>query len=94
MGDTAMVPMDVQLQPAWLTWVSATTTCLKALGTDCDTVDVAGMTGYAFVLSVHKELCPSGPTVFDWCSLLAGVQLLGRTTLNFTSGDCHTAELA
>lgn len=84
-----MVPMQVQWQPAWLTWVAATTTCLRALGHDCDRVDVAGMSGYAFVLSVHNELCPSGPTVFDWHSLLEGVQHLGRSTKCFTSGECH-----
>ena len=88
-SNAVMVPMQVQWQPAWLTWVGATTSCLRALGHDCDQVDVAGMSGYAFVLSVHQELCPSGPTVFDWFSLLEGVQHLGRATHNFTSGDCH-----
>ena len=88
-ANAVMVPMQVQWQPGWLTWVAATTSCLRALGHDCDTVDVAGMSGYAFILSVHKELCPSGPTVFDWYTLLEGVQRLGRSTLNFASGDCH-----
>jgi len=88
-GNAVMVQMQVHWQPGWLSWVAATTTCLRALGHEWDTVDVAGMSGYAFVLSVHKELCPSGPTVFDWYSLLEGVQRLGRSVQCFTSADCH-----
>jgi hypothetical protein len=83
-----MVPMEVHWTPAWLTWVGATTTCLRALGLDCDAVDVAGMSGYAFMLSVHKELCPSGPTVFDWGMLLEGLPALGRATEVF-EGRCE-----
>ena len=48
--------IQVEYQPAWLTWVAAATTCLKALGVECDTVDVAGFSGYAFCMSVHKNL--------------------------------------
>ena len=32
MNSRIEVPMEVKWQPAWLTWVSAVTTCLKALG--------------------------------------------------------------
>jgi hypothetical protein len=85
------VPMEVQYQPAWLTWVAATTTCLRALGQDCDCADVAGMSGYAFVINVHKELCPSGPTVFDWYTLHSGIEHLGRTTACCASGDPRAA---
>ena len=83
------VPMEVKWQPAWLTWVGAVTTCLKALGCNVDTTDVAGRSGYAFVMTVHEELCPSGPTVFDWGTLMFGANLLGRTALCFQSADCH-----
>jgi hypothetical protein len=85
MGDAkaAVVPMEVQWAPAWLTWVAATTTCLRALGVDCDQADVAGLSGYAFVLNVHQELCPSGPTAFDWRPLTEGVSFLGRSTQEF-----------
>jgi hypothetical protein len=37
-------------RPAWLTWVASATTCLNALGIECDRVDVAGFSGYAFHL--------------------------------------------
>jgi len=90
--DVVKVPMEVEWVPAWITWVGATTTCLQALGVACDAADVAALSGYAFMLSVHKELCPSGPTVFDWGMLPAGVNLLGRSTLQFQSTDCHGGE--
>jgi hypothetical protein len=91
---TVMVPMRVEWVPSWLSWVSATTACLRALGVECDAVDVAGVSGYAFMMSVHKELCPSGPTVFDWGMLGEGVALLGRSTLQFMSLDCHGGDRA
>ena len=87
-----MVPMEVEYQPAWLTWVASATTCLKALGHDVDLADVAGASGYAFVISVSKDLCPSGPTVFDWGGLIRGINMLARSVVCFTSIDCHTGE--
>jgi hypothetical protein len=38
------------------------------------------MTGYAFHLGVASGLCPSGPTAFQWGTLLPGVNRLGRST--------------
>lgn len=88
MKGSARVPMEVTYQPAWLTWVSATTGCLKALGVECDTVDAAGYSGYGFVMVVHEELCPSGPTVFDWRRLEWGPRLLGRDVIVFAGEEC------
>jgi hypothetical protein len=91
MESTAIrVPMEVEYAPAWLTWVAATTTCLRALGVECDPTDVAGYSGYAFHLCIHKELCPSGPTVLNWDALNWGVRFLGRTTKAYYSGQCHS----
>lgn len=91
MESTAIkVPMEVEYAPAWLTWVAAATTCLRALGVECDQTDVAGFSGYAFHLCIHKELCPSGPTVLDWDALNWGVRFLGRSTKTFYSGQCHS----
>jgi hypothetical protein len=84
--------MDLEYRGAWLTWVAAATSCLRALDVDCDLWDVAGMTGYAFVMSVSPDLCPSGPTMFDWGMLDSGIHALGRSTLTFGSGDCHTGK--
>jgi hypothetical protein len=88
--DTVMVPMEVKYEPAWLTWVSATTACLRALGVKCDLIDVAGTSGYAFHICVVRGMCPSGPTQLDWERLNWGVRGLGRGTHTFYTGQCHT----
>jgi hypothetical protein len=89
---TIRIPVEIKWEPAWLSWVGATTSCLKALGVNCDLIDVAGMSGYAFTLCINETLCPSGPTGFHWGMLLPGVHHLGRTTLEFRSDQCHTGE--
>jgi hypothetical protein len=87
-GRALRVPMEVKRPPTWLSWVGATTGCLNALGIDCDTVDVAGHSGYAFMMTVPKELHPSGPTDLDWGLLLPGVRGLGRSTRVFRGAHC------
>jgi len=81
--------MTVEYQPAWLTWVGSTATCLKALGIECDVVDVAGISGYAFQISVHSLLCPSGPTCFNWSTLIPGITTMGRSTLVYSAAESH-----
>src|SRR3954470_13156889 len=85
-------PFAAQFPCCWLTWVGATAGCLNALGIDCDLADVAGHTGYAFGMRIHRDLCPSGPTAFQWGSLLPGVQRLGRSTLCFHAIERHTPD--
>ncbi len=82
------VPMKVEYEFAWLTWVASATGCLKAIGVDCDHAEVAGYSGYAFMLNVATGVCPSGPTAFDWGLLHRGVSLLGRSTLVFHGAHC------
>ena len=82
------VPMQVPYQPGWVSWVAATTACLRALGVGCDAVDVAGHSGYAFLLNICERAGPCGPTNFDMGRLLGGVRSLGRSTLWFKGGRC------
>jgi hypothetical protein len=71
--------VNVKLAPpaAWASYVGATSSVLKSRKLKCDNADVAGMSGYAFLVNVHPELCPSGPTVFDWEMLVEGTAALG-----------------
>jgi hypothetical protein len=84
------VPMEIEYRPAWLSWVGSTTMCLNALGIECDMVDVAGYSGYAFAIAISPGLCPSGPTDPDWAALAAGPLSLGRSAMSFVCWDCHT----
>jgi hypothetical protein len=90
--DAVKVPMDVTYKPGWLTMVSSIEACLTALGTEVDVVDVAGMSGYAFVFNVEKELYPSGPTAFKWGNLLTGLNSLGRTTSLIMGANFYNKE--
>ncbi|MEZ5339219.1 MAG: hypothetical protein R3F46_13290 [bacterium] len=72
--------IKVNYNPAWLSWVASTTTCLRYHGLNVDEVDVAGHSGYAFRMVVARDVCPSGPTCFNWQELNIGIQNLGRST--------------
>jgi hypothetical protein len=39
--------------------------CLQFLGSDVSTPWLYGATGQAFVINLHDEVCPSGPTAWD-----------------------------
>lgn len=74
--------LAVKLIPpcAWVSYVGAVTSVLRARGIKCDFTDVAGMSGYAFVVNIHPELLPTGPVAFDWEVLIEGTQALGVET--------------
>lgn len=47
----------------WISFNGAVGGTLRALGAECDLVDVSGRTGYAFLLNVPRgRMCPSAPT--------------------------------
>ena len=78
-----VVSKKVQYQPCWISYTGAVAGCLKALGTDCDIVDVGGTSGYAFLMNVAKGVtCPSGPTAFPektWKRIRKATEDLGWT---------------
>ncbi len=88
----AFLPTEVQWRPAWLSWVAATTTCLRSLGVDCDLVDVAGASGYAFSMAMYDNANVAGPTTVRRSLLADGLRHLGRTTLQFDSGDWYLTD--
>lgn len=60
------VKKKAELLPTWISYVGATTGVLNSLSMDVDRADVAGYTGYAFIVNVSKEgTCPSGPTAHE-----------------------------
>ncbi len=78
-----VISKKVEYQPCWISYTGAVAGCLKALGTDCDTVDVGGVSGYAFLINVAKgATCPSGPTAFHaktWKQIRKATEDLGWT---------------
>ena len=87
------IKAEVKYPQSWISWVSAATGSLNALGVECDTVDVAGYSGYAFHMCANSQMCVSGPTILDWDMLPYGARFLGRATMVMYSMECHTSEL-
>jgi DNA-binding transcriptional ArsR family regulator len=78
-----VISKKVEYQPCWISYFGAVAGCLRALGTDCDVVDVGGYSGYAFLTNVAKNVtCPSGPTAFPektWNQIRKATEELGWT---------------
>ncbi len=78
-----LISKRVEYQPCWLSYTGAVAGSLRALGVDCDTVDVGGRSGYAFIINVSKGVtCPSGPTALSsetWKQIQKGTESLGLT---------------
>lgn len=76
-----VISKKIEYQPCWLSYTGAIAGALKALGTDCDIVDVGGCSGYAFLINVAKgTTCPSGPTALPaetWRQIHKGTESLG-----------------
>ena len=78
-----VINKKVEYLPCWLSYTGAVAGSLRALGIDCDTIDVGGYSGYAFLINVAKGItCPSGPTALTietWKQMLRGTENLGWT---------------
>jgi hypothetical protein len=67
----------LQFGHRWISHLGAIKGCLDYLGSGPSTGWLFGGTGHAFLLSVHREVCPSGPTVWDWSTLWRLARNLG-----------------
>lgn len=78
-----VISKKTEYLPCWLSYTGAIAGSLRALGVDCDTVDVGGYSGYAFLINVSKGVtCPSGPTALPsktWQQIHKGTESLGWT---------------
>ena len=77
------ISKEAVYQPCWLSYTGAISGSLKALGVNCDTVDVGGYSGYAFLINVSKGvICPSGPTALHnetWSQIHRATEKIGWT---------------
>lgn len=78
-----VISKEAEYLPCWLSYTGAIAGSLRALGVDCDIVDVGGRSGYAFLINVSRGVtCPSGPTalpVETWKQIHKGTESLGWT---------------
>jgi hypothetical protein len=55
---------DLNWRPMWVSLLGCIKGCLDYLGVDVTDAWLYGASGYAFVINIHEELCPSGPTAW------------------------------
>jgi hypothetical protein len=55
---------ELQWSPKWVSHLGCIKGCTDCLGLDISDAWLYGATGHAFVINVHTELCPSGPTAW------------------------------
>ena len=56
---------NLRWRPRWITHLGCIKGCLEYLGVDVSDAWLFGATGHAFVINLHDEVCPSGPTAWD-----------------------------
>ena len=103
-GDVRMESFEIdkkaEYEPGEISYVAAVTGVLKALGVECDVVDVAGHSGYAFIVNVSKGMtCPSGPTAHRaWNDIHKGTEVFGWSVtsisedVSYPRGETVTSE--
>jgi len=91
-----IISKKVEYLPCWLSYTGAIAGSLRALGVDCDTVDVGGYSGYAFLINVAKGVtCPSGPTAVTneiWKQMIKGTESLGWTIESYEYPHSYPAK--
>ncbi len=91
-----VISKKVEYLPCWLSYTGAIAGSLRALGVDCDTVDVGGRSGYAFIINVAKGVtCPSGPTALPsetWKQIHKGTESLGWTIESYVYPSSYPAK--
>ena len=56
-------------RPAFITYLGCVKSCLDFLGIDISRPELYGGTGHAYVINIHEQTCPSGPTAWK-CPML------------------------
>ena len=91
-----VIRKKVEYLPCWLSYTGAIAGSLRALGVDCDAVDVGGYSGYAFLINVAKDVtCPSGPTAVTigiWKQMIKGTESLGWTIESYEYPHSYPAK--
>lgn len=61
---------NLRWKPMWVTHLGCVQGCIEFLGLDVSDAWLFGGTGHAFIINVHEQVCPSGPTA--WMTAMLG----------------------
>jgi hypothetical protein len=56
--------VELDWHPLWVTHLGCILGCAEFLGSDVSAPWLFGITGHGFIMNIHQELCPSGPTAW------------------------------
>lgn len=94
---------ELKWSPKWVSHLGCIKGCVDYLGLDVSDAWLYGATGHAFVINIHTELCPSGPTAWKTEKIFelgpnAGYQIDGlvgfKTNSNFADIQAEAWEHA
>jgi len=63
-GSKLVIMKKLRWKPRWVSHLGAVEASLKFLKQKISTAWIYGGTGYAFIINIAKDLCPSGPTAW------------------------------
>lgn len=86
-----LISDDIKYQPAWLSYIASVTGVMKYYNLNVSLEDVAGYSGYAFLLNMRNDFsCPSGPTAHPdsiWEEMHKGTEQLGVTITHWFENE-------
>lgn len=86
-----MAQMQEKIKPvcAWSTFTGCTKSCSDFYGYDYSLPWISGITGFAFIINMAPDLCPSAPTSFNNTFLKKNAEILGLkfVDINFNKTD-------
>jgi hypothetical protein len=68
---------NLRWSPKWVSHLGCVKGCLNYLGIEMSDAWLYGGTGHAFIINIHDQLCPSGPTAWRTMMLFEGGNNLG-----------------
>jgi len=83
---------NCQWTPRWVSHLACIKGCLDYLGIDVSDPWLYGGTGHAFVINLHEQVCPSGPTAWKTVKLFGLGRNLGYQVKG-VFGSKHNGDL-
>lgn len=83
---------NLKWDPSWVSHLGCVKGCLDYLGIELSKGWLYGGTGHAFVINMHEEVCPSGPTAWKSVMLFDLAENLGYTVQG-VFGSKHAGDL-
>lgn len=82
--------LNLKWRQMWVSHLGCIKGCLEYLNLDVSDAWLFGATGYAFIVNIHEEVCPSGPTAWNTEMLFKLGKNVGYTVDGVFSRKSHS----